>query len=205
MNELDPAVGPTAPTRRWWFQFSLATLMWLTTFAACLAALWAMYRDLQTGQGRTEGVARRGPEVSRRNGVLGHFRSEQDLRRAASGRQGLSVVLENLSSRKAEVQALYVHHDSRRRVSDFGDEMHTGTGRAFVTHLRNRRGTASGDFTSRSSAAMASDLDIGAYGWAMLIAAASLVHARQARAGIGSGIVAIRSSWGQPRAGDGTL
>jgi hypothetical protein len=44
MNEPDPLV---APPRRWRLQFSLATLMWLTTLACCLLAIWAMYRDLQ--------------------------------------------------------------------------------------------------------------------------------------------------------------
>ncbi len=39
--------SPAIPPRRWRFQFSLASLLWLTTVAACLAALWAMYRDLQ--------------------------------------------------------------------------------------------------------------------------------------------------------------
>ena len=46
-NEVGLAVGPTAPPRPGRLQFSLAALMRLTFLAACLGALWAMYRDLQ--------------------------------------------------------------------------------------------------------------------------------------------------------------
>ncbi len=49
-SEFDPAVGPTSPPRRRWFQFSLATLLCITTFAACLASLWIMYRDLRASR-----------------------------------------------------------------------------------------------------------------------------------------------------------
>ena len=52
VNEPAPAVIDAARPPRGRFQFSLATLLWLTTLAACLAALWATYRDLQ--QSRNE-------------------------------------------------------------------------------------------------------------------------------------------------------
>ena len=47
MNEPDPIAA--APRRRR-LQFSLATLMWLTTLAACLAAVWGMYLLLEAGR-----------------------------------------------------------------------------------------------------------------------------------------------------------
>jgi hypothetical protein len=40
-----PTAATPRPRRR--FQFSLATLLWLTTLVACLAALWPMYQRLR--------------------------------------------------------------------------------------------------------------------------------------------------------------
>lgn len=42
------AVGSSAPPRRRRLQFSLASLLWLTTVVACLVALWVTYRQLAT-------------------------------------------------------------------------------------------------------------------------------------------------------------
>jgi hypothetical protein len=43
-NSPDPP-SPPLPRRR--FQFSLATLLWMTTVVACLAALWVTYQNLR--------------------------------------------------------------------------------------------------------------------------------------------------------------
>lgn len=40
--------------RRWRFQYSLATLMWLVTLAACLSAMFAMYRRLHQAEAATQ-------------------------------------------------------------------------------------------------------------------------------------------------------
>jgi len=64
-------VNPTAdvwPPRRLRFQFSLATLLWLTTLAVCLAALLAMYRELR--QARDDLRAAR-DEVQKYRGEMG--------------------------------------------------------------------------------------------------------------------------------------
>ncbi len=69
-NGLDHAASaaPLSPRRR--FQFSLATLLWLTTLAVCLAALWAMYRDLQKAESELQ-TAR--DEVQKYRGEMGYL------------------------------------------------------------------------------------------------------------------------------------
>jgi hypothetical protein len=48
-KEDEPAADAASlPRRR--FQFSLATLLWLTTVVACLAAVWGMYRKLEASR-----------------------------------------------------------------------------------------------------------------------------------------------------------
>jgi hypothetical protein len=69
-NESDSTGGatPSSSSRR--FQFSLATLLWLTTLAACLVALWSMYRELR--QARNELRAAR-DEVQVYRGEMGYL------------------------------------------------------------------------------------------------------------------------------------
>jgi hypothetical protein len=60
------ATAPPLPRRR--FQFSLASLLWLTTVAACLAAVWVMYRDLRKAK---EDLQAARDEVLKYRGELG--------------------------------------------------------------------------------------------------------------------------------------
>jgi hypothetical protein len=63
-----PIAAPPLPRRR--FQFSLATLIWLTTVVACIAAVWAMYRDLQKAKADLRAAH---VEVSKYRGEMGYL------------------------------------------------------------------------------------------------------------------------------------
>jgi hypothetical protein len=80
-NEPDPAVAAAAPPRLWRFQFSLATLLWLTTVVACLAAVGAMYQKLRarTAEAKAEVERAKGElhtvwmEVQKYRGEMGYL------------------------------------------------------------------------------------------------------------------------------------
>ncbi len=111
-NEPDPA-APPLPRRR--FQFSLATLLWMTTVVACLATVWAMYRELQ----RTKAELRAArDEVQKYRDETGYLDISDPNKLYARNQnvRGKQVVVESPCSRQTKVPALRGHkaHSCRR-------------------------------------------------------------------------------------------
>ena len=137
--------------------------MWLTTFAACLAALWAMYRDLQQtkAEARTE-VQQARAEVQAIRWEVQKYREEMGYLDVADPKKDLRAV----SGRWRTTGGRGEFTCHKRRNSSFACRPRVSRQWAFrlrkvgqliilerisLTHPWNNRKTARGTSASRSS------------------------------------------------------
>ena len=96
-QEVDPAAAgpPVSPRRR--FQYSLSTLMLLTTIAALLCAIFAMYRELKQARA----------EVRKYRGEMGYLEITDPKKIYAQGApkgRGRPMVVASLSPQESPVR-----------------------------------------------------------------------------------------------------